>query len=252
MNAADVFVRFHKPLERPLSMATCYDATFASILDESGIDVLLVGDSLANVMLGHTRTADIGMAEMIHHTLAVRRGAPEACIVVDLPFGADTTAELAASNSVALVQAGADAVKLEGCVPDQVRAIRAKGIEVVGHLGLLPQTATSLKQAGRSPEERARLVADARKLEDAGCCAIVLEHIPSDLGGEITEALAIPTVGIGAGNQCAGQVLVMHDLLGLTTRQPPFAKRFANLRDTALSALRSYHAEVSARHFPSA
>lgn len=252
MNAADVFAQFRKPLARPLSMVTCYDATFAGILDESGIDVLLVGDSLANVMLGHTRTADIGMMEMLHHTCAVRRGAPESCMVVDLPFGADATPELAATNSVALVQAGADAVKLEGCLPDQVRAIRAHGIEVVGHLGLLPQTATSLKQAGRSPEERARLVADAICLEEAGCVAIVLEHIPSDLGCEITEALSIPTVGIGAGNQCAGQVLVMHDLLGLTTRQPPFAKRYTNLRDTALSALRSYHAEVSARHFPSA
>lgn len=250
MNAADVFAQFHKPLARPLSMVTCYDATFASILDESGIDVLLVGDSLANVMLGFSRTADIGMMEMVHHTHAVRRGAPEACVVVDLPFGADATPELSASNSVLLVQAGADAVKLEGCLPDQVRAIRAQGIEVVGHLGLLPQTATSLKQAGRSPEERARILADAKTMEDAGCCAIVLEHIPTDLGGEVTEALSIPTVGIGAGNLCAGQVLVMHDLLGLTSKQPPFAKRYSDLRGTALAALRSYHADVSSRHFP--
>ncbi len=256
MNAAAVFARFQKPLdkplERPLSMVTCYDSTFAGILDEAGVDVLLVGDSLANTMLGYARTADIGMPEILHHTRAVRRGAPESCVVVDLPFGAHSTPQLATTNSLALEAAAADAVKLEGCLPAQVRAIREKGIEVVGHLGLLPQTATSLKQAGRSPEERARLLADAKTLEEAGCCAIVLEHIPSDLGGEITEALSIPTVGIGAGNQCAGQVLVLHDLLGLTTRQPPFAKRYANLRETALTALRSYHAEVAARHFPSA
>ncbi|MEK7393912.1 MAG: 3-methyl-2-oxobutanoate hydroxymethyltransferase [Fibrobacterota bacterium] len=250
MNAADVFAHFHKPLSRPLSMVTCYDASFASILDEAGIDVLLVGDSLANVMLGYSRTADIGMPEMLHHTKAVRRGALESCIVVDLPFGADATPELAATNSVLLVQAGADAVKLEGCLPEQVRAIREKGIEVVGHLGLLPQTATSLKQAGRTPEEAARILADAKTLEAAGCCAIVLEHIPSDLGEVVTDALAIPTVGIGGGNKCAGQVLVLHDLLGLTAKQPPFAKRYVDLRGQALSALRSYHADVSSRHFP--
>lgn len=250
MNAADVFARFHKPLQRPLSMATCYDATFASIMDEAGIDVLLVGDSLANTMLGFARTADIGMPEMIHHTRAVRRGASESCIVADFPFGADTTPELAASNAILLAQAGADAVKLEGCLPRQVRAIREQGIQVVGHLGLLPQTATSLKQTGRTPEEQARILSDAKAMEEAGCCAIVLEHIPSELGARVTESLAIPTVGIGAGNGCAGQVLVMHDLLGLTPRQPPFAKRYVNLREQALAALRSYHADVSSRLFP--
>ncbi len=251
MNAADVFSQFHKPLSRPLSMVTCYDSNFASILDEAGIDVLLVGDSVANVMLGHARTADIGMQEMLHHTRAVRRGAPEACIVTDLPFGADNTPELAASNSALMVQAGADAVKLEGCLPDQVRAIRKLGIEVVGHLGLLPQTATSLKQTGRSPEEQARILADAKSLEEAGCCAIVLEHVPVEFGERVTEALSIPTIGIGAGNKCAGQVLVLHDLLGLTTRQPPFVRRYADLRTQALSALKSYHADVASRHFPS-
>lgn len=250
MNAAEVFARFSKPLARPLSMVTCYDATFASILVEAGIDVLLVGDSLANVMLGFSRTAEVGMTEMIHHTRAVRRGAREACVVVDFPFGADETPELAARNARILRDAGADAVKLEGCLPDQIRAIRAEGIEVVGHLGLLPQTAVSLKQTGRSPEERSRILSEAQTVETAGCLSIVLEHVPSDLGEEITQLLRIPTIGIGAGNRCAGQVLVMHDLLGLSTRLPPFAKRFADLRGQAVEALRTYHAEVVSREYP--
>ena len=233
-------------------MVTCYDSTFASILDEAGVDVLLVGDSLANTMLGFQRTADIGMPEMLHHTRAVRRGAPESCIVTDLPFGSDTTPELAASNAQLLAQAGADAVKLEGCLPEQIRAIRAKGVEVVGHLGLLPQTATSLRQTGRTPEDQERILSEARTIEQAGCRAVVLEHIPSELGVKVTDALSIPTVGIGAGNGCSGQVLVMHDLLGLSPRQPPFAKRYVNLRELAVSGLRSFHADVSSRIFPAA
>ena len=143
-------------------------------------------------------------------------------------------------------------MKLEGCLPEQIRAIRAKGVEVVGHLGLLPQTATSLRQTGRTPEDQERILSEARTIEQAGCRAVVLEHIPSELGVKVTDALSIPTVGIGAGNGCSGQVLVMHDLLGLSPRQPPFAKRYVNLRELAVSGLRSFHADVSSRIFPAA
>lgn len=250
MNAIELFSRFGKGRTRPLSMITSYDATFASIAVQSGVDVLLVGDSLANVMLGLSRTSAIGMAEMVHHTLAVRRGAPQACVVVDLPFGADATASQAVLHSRALVEAGADAVKLEGCREEAIAALVAEKIPVVGHLGLLPQTAISLKQVGRSSEERARVLDEARRVEAAGACAVVLEHIPADLGAEITHALSIPTVGIGAGNGCAGQVLVLHDLLGLSVRQPPFAPARVDLRGIVLEALRGYHEDVSSGRFP--
>ena len=150
------------------------------------------------------------------------------------------------------MEAGADGVKLEGCFPEQVRAIHAAGIAVVGHLGLLPQTATSFRQTGRTDEDRERILREAKTMEEAGCCALVLEHIPSDLGKLVTESVTIPTVGIGAGPHCGGQVLVLHDMLGLSARQPPFAPARVNLRAIALAALREYHKDVSERSFPAA
>jgi len=252
LNAQELFDGFRRPAPRPLSMMTAYDSTFSAIVAESGVDAILVGDSLANTMLGMGKTAQVGMREMLHHTAAVRRGAPGACILVDLPFGADSSPDLADANSRLLVEAGADGVKLEGCVPDQVRAIRAAGIAVVGHLGLLPQTATSFKQAGRTDEDRERILREAKIMEEAGCCALVLEHIPSELGKIVSESITIPTVGIGAGPHCGGQVLVLHDVLGLSARQPPFAPARVNLRAIALEALREYHKDVSERTFPAA
>ncbi|HNY32209.1 MAG TPA: 3-methyl-2-oxobutanoate hydroxymethyltransferase [Fibrobacteria bacterium] len=250
MNAVELFSRFGRGRNRPLSMITCYDATFAGIAHEAQVDVLLVGDSLANVMLGLSRTGEIGMMEMLHHTRAVRKGAPDACVVSDLPYGADATPALAVANSRFLVQAGADAVKLEGCREEVIRSIVGEGIAVVGHLGLLPQTAVSLKQVGRTPEERREVRDQALRVQESGACALVLEHIPSDLGGEITEALSIPTVGIGAGAGCAGQVLVLHDLLGLSTRQPPFAPARVDLRGIVREALSGFHRDVSEGRFP--
>lgn len=250
MNAKELFDGFRRPAARPLSMVTAYDSTFAAIVAQSGVDVILVGDSLANTMLGMGRTAQVGMEEMLHHLRAVRRGAPESCVVVDLPFGADSTPGEAVANSRLLVDAGADGVKLEGCFPERVRAIRAAGMVAVGHLGLLPQTATSFKQAGRTEEDRERILQEAKTMEEAGCAALVLEHIPSDLGKLVTESLEIPTVGIGAGPGCGGQVLVMHDLLGLSARQPPFAPARVNLRSIALEALEGYHRDVVGGLFP--
>ncbi|HXP91289.1 MAG TPA: 3-methyl-2-oxobutanoate hydroxymethyltransferase, partial [Fibrobacteria bacterium] len=233
MNAQELFDGFRRPAPRPLSMVTAYDSTFAAIVVQAGVDAILVGDSLANTMLGMGKTAQVGMKEMLHHLVAVRRGAPGACVLIDLPFGADSDPEAAVANSRLLVEAGADGVKLEGCVPRQVRAIRAAGIAVMGHLGLQPQTATSFKQTGRTDEDRERILREAKTMEEAGCCAIVLEHIPSDLGTLVTESLRIPTIGIGAGPGCGGQVLVLHDLLGLSARQPPFAPARVNLRAIA-------------------
>lgn len=235
---------------RRLSMVTCYDAAFAEICQEAGIDLLLVGDSVANVVLGYAKTAQIGMGEMLHHTAAVRRGSPSSRIVTDLPFGSDDLPETAVPNGLALMAAGADAVKLEGAKLDSVRALVAAGVPVVAHLGLLPQTATSLKQAGKSPEEAAQILKDALDLAQAGASAVVLEHIPTPLAAEITQTLAIPTIGIGAGGECSGQVLVLHDLLGLSARRPPFAKAFVDLRKLALEGLVSYHHAVTTRQFP--
>jgi len=250
MNAFDQFARFADPDVPPMSMITCYDAPFASLAHEAGVDVLLVGDSVANAVLGHERTTDIGMSVMLHHVAAVRRGAPDACVLADMPFGADADPETALANARALVEAGADAVKIEGPRLAEIRRLRAEGIAVCGHLGLLPQTATSLKQAARDEASQESLLADALALQEAGCVGVVLEHIPSDVGKRVTEALAMPTIGIGAGRACRGQVLVLHDVLGLSTRRPPFAKAWADLRTAALQAMRSFARETSTGTWP--
>lgn len=250
MNAFEQFARFADPGSPPMSMVTCYDAPFAAIAHEAGIDVLLVGDSVANTVLGHAHTADIGMPEMLHHVGAVRRGAPDACVVADMPFGSDVGAEVALANARALLAAGADAVKIEGPRLVEVAALKAAGIAVCGHLGLLPQTATSLKQAARDEAAREQLLLDARALEEAGCVGIVLEHIPAAVGQEATGLLGIPTIGIGAGPACRGQVLVLHDVLGLSARRPPFAKAWADLRSETLKALRAYRDETASGAWP--
>lgn len=252
MNAIEQFARFASPEAPPMAMVTCYDAPFAALAHEAGIDVLLVGDSVANTVLGHKRTGDIGMGEMVHHIGAVRRGAPEACILGDMPLGSDDGVGNALANGRALLDAGADAVKIEGPRLEEIKALTAAGIPVCGHLGLLPQTATSLKQAGGDPASRERILREAKDLEAAGCIGIVLEHIPSDLGREVTSSLSIPTVGIGAGPWCRGQVLVLHDVLGLSTRRPPFAKAWTDLRAQALDALRAYRVETASGRWPPA
>lgn len=252
MNALEQFARFASPEAPPMAMVTCYDAPFAGLAHEAGIDVLLVGDSVANTVLGHKRTGDIGMREMVHHIGAVRRGAPEACILGDMPLGSDEGVENALANGLALLAAGADAVKIEGPRLAEIEALSAAGVPVCGHLGLLPQTATSLKQAGTDATSRARILREAKDLEAAGCIGIVLEHIPSDLGAEVTSMLSIPTIGIGAGPSCRGQVLVLHDVLGLSTRQPPFAKSWTDLRTHALDALKAYRDETASGVWPPA
>ncbi len=246
--------------ERPkkISMVTAYDYPTALLADEAGIDMLLVGDSLAMVVLGHENTVSVTMEEMLHHAKAVRRGAKNAVLVGDLPFGSyQTGPEEAIRNAVRfLKEAGMDAVKLEGGqnMAATVRAIVNAGIPVMGHIGLTPQYTSQLggfKVQGRDATSAQRLIEDARALEEAGCFAIVLEAIPDRLAAIITRSLHIPTIGIGAGPDCDGQVLVIHDLLGLYDRfTPRFVKKYAHAAALFTEALSDYKAEVEAGIFP--
>jgi 3-methyl-2-oxobutanoate hydroxymethyltransferase len=226
---------------KAISMVTVYDAAFARMAEAAKIDMLLVGDSAANVMLGMNRTADISMEAMCLFTNAVKRGASNTYVVSDMPFGSDAESKVAVLNAKKLLEAGANAVKIEGLPLESLNAIREKGIEIVGHLGLLPQTATSFKQAGQSEEEAEKIFEQAQILDGLEPCAIVLEHVPNSLGKKISQAINAPTIGIGAGKQTDGQVLVMHDILRMHPfKLPPFAKSFANFWDAGVSAFCDY------------
>ena len=242
----------------PLSVLTAYDYPWAKMVDAAGIDIALVGDSLGMVVLGHPDTVSVTMDEMIHHTKAVVRGIERALVVTDMPFGSyNSSIPAAIKNATRILKEGrADAVKLEGGVAmaETAAAIVRAGIPVQGHIGLTPQTATSLggfKVQGKSAQAGRQLIEDAIALEDAGCFSIVLEAIPAPLAEHITARIAIPTIGIGAGPGCDGQVLVIHDLVGLYDRfTPKFVKQYARLSDTIAAALGQYKAEVESRAFP--
>ena len=239
-------------------MVTAYDAPGARFADGAGIDVVLVGDSAAMVVLGHDSTVPATMDEMLVLTRAVTRGARRPLVVADMPFGSfQVSDEEALRNAIRFVkEAGADAVKLEGAGPmlARVRALVGAGIPVMGHIGLTPQSATMLggfKAQGRTAEKARRLVEDAIALEEAGCFALVLEAVPSPVATRITRTLTLPTIGIGAGAGCDGQVLVYHDLLGLyEARAPRFVKRYAALADEIRAALEKYAEDVRAGRFP--
>jgi 3-methyl-2-oxobutanoate hydroxymethyltransferase len=234
------------------AVVTAYDAPFARCAEEAGIDVLLVGDSLGNVVLGLDSTAPVELEDMCRHTAAVTRGAKRAHVIVDLPFGTyQVSDEQAVRSAVALVKAGATSVKLEGGVDvaSRIAAIVRAGIPVCAHIGVLPQTASGTS-GFRRKSDLARLLADGRAIEAAGAFAVVLEMVAFDVTREVTRVLAIPTIGIGAGPDCDAQVLVLHDVLGLYPEAPPFAKRFAELAQTATSALRAYASEVREGTFP--
>jgi 3-methyl-2-oxobutanoate hydroxymethyltransferase len=246
---------------RRLTMVTAYDCAFARLLDEAGVDVLLVGDSLGMVVQGLETTLPVTLEEMIYHTRMVARGRRRALIVGDLPFGAyQTGPERAVDSAVRMVkEGGAEAVKLEGGVhmAAAIERIAAIDVPVIGHVGLTPQSVHRMgghkvqgRRHGRQAGARERVIDDARAVEGAGACAIVLEGIPEDLAAEITGTLAIPTIGIGAGAQCDGQVLVLHDLLGLSERTPKFAKRYAELGAEVQRAAAAYVNEVRAGAFP--
>lgn len=244
----------------PITMVTAYDFPSALAADRAGIDCLLVGDSLAMVVLGHESTLPVTMEEMLHHCRAVRRGARVAFLIGDMPFGSyQADRAEAVRNAVRfLKEAGMDAVKIEGgrAMVDTVRAISQAGIPVVGHIGLTPQSVGMLggyRVQGRTAEDAQRLWEDAIALQEAGAVLLVLEMTPDRVAGEITRRLRIPTIGIGAGPACDGQVLVLHDLLGLFDRfTPRFVKQYANLLSLIEGALAAYREDVIQRRFPAA
>jgi 3-methyl-2-oxobutanoate hydroxymethyltransferase len=249
-----------KSLGRPLTMLTAYDYPGGMLVDEAGADIILVGDSVAMTVLGYPDTVSITMDEMLHHCKAVSRGAQRAFLVGDMPFLSYQVDPREAVRNAGrfLKEAKMDAVKLEGGseVLDAVRAIVQAGIPVMGHLGLTPQTATKLggyKVQSRTAASAHRLVEDALALQDAGCFALVLETVPASVARVVSTKLSIPTIGIGAGPGCDGQVLVFHDVLGLFTRfRPKFVKRYAELYPVMLQALQTYCQEVEAGSFPAA
>ena len=244
---------------RKISMLTAYDYPTAQIVDQAGIDQILVGDSLGMVVQGGTSTLPVTMDEMIYHTRIVSRAAQSAMVVGDMPFLSYQThkAEAVRNAGRFLKEGNAEAVKLEGGsqMAEVIRAIVDAGIPVVAHIGLTPQYLHMLggfKVQGKGDAAREKLLADARAVQDAGAFSVVIEGVPASLGKEITSMLRIPTIGIGAGPDCDGQVLVIHDLLGLFERfTPKFVKKYANLREQALSAVRQYRQEVETGVFPS-
>lgn len=239
-------------------MLTAYDAAFACLLDDAGIDMLLVGDSLGNVMLGYDSTLPVTMEDMLHHVRAVCRGASRSLVVADMPFMSyQVSVEEALRNAGRfLKETGAQAVKLEGGkeVVPAVKAMTAAGIPVVGHLGLTPQSVHQLggfKVQGKDFAAAQRMLDDARSLEEAGAFAVVLECVPAALADKVSQALSIPTIGIGAGNGCDGQVLVTHDVLGLLPGfKPKFVKAYRMLHIEVSAAVREYIDEVRTRQFP--
>lgn len=242
----------------PIAMLTAYDYTSARILDAAGIDVLLVGDSASNVIAGHETTLPITLEQMIYHAQCVVRGVSRALVVVDLPFGSYQGNSKEALNSALRVmkEAGAHAVKIEGgaVVLPALERILDAGIPVMGHLGLTPQSIYrfgTYKVRARDEEEADMLRQDARLLEKAGCFGIVLEKIPASLAAEVSRSISIPTIGIGAGVHCDGQVLVTHDALGLTTDfNPRFVRHYSSLADTITDAVHAYVRDVRERTFP--
>ncbi len=241
-----------------ITMLTAYDAAMASMLNDAGIDVLLVGDSLGMVVLGYDSTVPVTMDEMIHHASAVRRGSAAAFVVGDMPFGSYQSGARDAilNGSRFLKEAGCDAVKIEGGheVCEILSAMVRAGISVIGHTGLTPQTATQLggyKVQGRDVESARKMIEEAIALEKAGAFALVLECVPDELGKIISEEIAIPTIGIGAGVHCDGQVLVTHDLLGMFDKFiPSFVKSYCTLAPVIKEAVKEYSSEVRSSIYP--
>ncbi len=244
----------------PLVMITAYDAIHARLVENAGVDMILVGDSVGTTLLGYDSTTQVTLDDIIHHARAVRRGAPNTHVTADLPFGSyEVSDEQAVESSVRLIRDGmADSVKLEGgiSVASRIRAITEAGIQVVAHIGLLPQTAAGsggMKVRGRTIEEAKAILADAHAVAEAGAFATVIELVPAGLGQRITEAIEIPTIGIGAGPGCDGQVLVITDVLGMDMGfSPKFLKRYAELEPTIRDAIAAYARDVRGRAYPDA
>jgi 3-methyl-2-oxobutanoate hydroxymethyltransferase len=249
--------RERKQRGEKIAVLTAYDATMARLFERAGVDALLVGDSLGMVVLGHESTIPVTIDDMVHHTKAVARGARHGLVIADLPFLTYQTPVDAVRNAGRLIQeGGASAVKLEGGAPviDAVRALVDSGIPVMGHLGLLPQSVNQVggyRKQATTPAQAEALIADARSLEAAGAFAVVLESIPHDVARAVTTTVAIPTIGIGAGPDCDGQVLVSYDMLGLFDGfVPSFVRQYAHLSETVVEAARAYVDDVRTQRFP--
>jgi 3-methyl-2-oxobutanoate hydroxymethyltransferase len=243
---------------RPITVLTAWDWATAEILDQAGVDLILVGDSLAMVALGYRTTLPLTLEETLHHAKAVMRGVQRALVVCDLPFMSYQESPLQALQSAGRVlkETGAQAVKVEGGSPNMVETVARLvqvGIPVMAHIGLTPQSVHQLggyRQQGKTPEAAELMIEQALALEQAGAFSMILEHIPAALGRQISQKLAIPTIGIGAGPHCDGQVLVTADILGLSAKQPPFAKAYVNLRQVITEAVQTYCQEVQNHQFP--
>jgi 3-methyl-2-oxobutanoate hydroxymethyltransferase len=242
---------------QPLTMLTCYDYPTACLEDQAGIDIIFVGDSVGTNVLGYTSEREVTMADMVHHLKAVRRGVTHAFVLVDLPYQSYATSHLALENATTFLAHGADAVKLEGGREQEaiVRGLTEHNITVCGHIGFTPQTLRQVgKKArvqGRTVEQAQALVQSAVALEQAGAQLLVLELVPEPLAKLITERLRIPTIGIGAGRFCDGQVLIVNDVLGITPFQLRFAKQYQHYHDQTLQAIEQFQHEVEQRDFPS-
>jgi 3-methyl-2-oxobutanoate hydroxymethyltransferase len=244
-----------------LAVVTAYDARFARLVDAAGVDAILVGDSLGNVIAGMESTIAVTLDQMIYHATMVRRGAPKALVIIDMPF---LTYQVSVEDAMrncgrAIQESGAQAVKVEGGdegIATAVRAVVRLGVPVMGHIGFTPQSVNALggyRVQGREDAAAQRLVDDARRLEDAGAFAVVLELVPASLAARVTEALTIPTIGIGAGAGCSGQVLVLPDLLGLNDQfSPKFLKRYASMADDVRDAVRRFASDVRDGSYPDA
>ena len=239
-----------------IAVLTAYDASFAALMDQAGVDVILIGDSLGNIVQGEASTLPVTIEHMVYHTSCVAKGQASAFLIADMPFGSYSTPEQAMQSAAQLMRAGAHMVKLEGgaWLAETVKFLVERSVPVCGHLGLLPQSVHTLggfKVQCKSTESAQTLINDAKALQEAGAQLLVLEAIPSDLGKKVTESIQIPTIGIGAGADCSGQVLVMHDMLGaFPGRSPKFVKNFLSGQSSIEEAFKCYVQEVKTGKFP--
>jgi 3-methyl-2-oxobutanoate hydroxymethyltransferase len=233
----------------PIAILTAYTYPISKELEAAGIPLILVGDTLGMVEMGYNSTQEVTMNDMVYHISAVRRGAPNTHIIGDLPYLSDSSPALALENSQRLLDAGADSIKLEGPKYDVVEFLLKNGVYVVGHLGLTPQTAQNFKQVGKDEDEANQIKLQADALVKAGVFLLVLEHIPSDLASELTHNVSVPTIGIGAGQEVDGQVLVINDVIGVGEKWPPFSKQYAHVGKTVREAAAIFKHEVETKVF---
>ena len=234
----------------PITMLTAYTCPVAKCLEKAGIPVILVGDSLGMVEMGMSSTREVTIENMQYHVAAVRRGAPETHIIGDMTYNSDTDPDTALRNARLLLDAGADSIKLEGPKYDVIAHLHKNNVAVCGHTGLTPQTAANFKQVGKNKEDADQVLQDAKGIAEAGAFMLVLEHIPDDLAQSITDAIPIPTIGIGAGGNCDGQVLVVNDAIGMGDYWPPFSKQYAYVGKTIVDAATRFRQDVEGKKFP--